>query len=60
VGAGAVQTIVQARQQGGAFVSLDDFSERVDLAAVNRRVIESLIKAGAMDTLPAAARRRWP
>ncbi len=52
VGAGAVQTIVQARQQGGAFVSLDDFSERVDLAAVNRRVIESLIKAGAMDTLP--------
>jgi DNA polymerase-3 subunit alpha len=52
VGAGAVQTIVQARQQGGAFVSLDDFSERVDLAAVNRRGIESLIKAGAMDTLP--------
>ncbi len=52
VGAGAVETIVQARQQGGAFVSLDDFSERVDLAAVNRRVIESLIKAGAMDALP--------
>ncbi|MGD0579415.1 MAG: DNA polymerase III subunit alpha [Bryobacteraceae bacterium] len=52
VGAGAVQTIVQARQREGAFVSLDDFCERVDLAAVNRRVIESLIKAGAMDSLP--------
>ncbi|MGO9240494.1 MAG: DNA polymerase III subunit alpha [Bryobacteraceae bacterium] len=52
VGAGAVQTIVQARQQGGAFVSLDDFCERVDLTSLNRRVMESLIKAGAMDSLP--------
>ena len=52
VGANAVQTIVEARQSGGPYRSLDDFCERVDLNAVNRRVIESLIKAGAMDKFP--------
>ena len=52
VGANAVQTIVEARQTGGPYRSLDDFCERVDLNAVNRRVIESLIKAGAMDKFP--------
>ncbi len=51
VGAGAVEAIVAARAEGGAFHSLDDFCERVDLGNVNRRVIESLIKAGAMDGL---------
>jgi len=51
VGAGAVEAIVKAREEGGAFNTLDDFCERVDLSAVNRRVIESLIKAGAMDNL---------
>ncbi|MEJ5370010.1 MAG: DNA polymerase III subunit alpha [Bryobacteraceae bacterium] len=52
VGQSAVEAIVAARREGGPFVSLDDFCERVDLAAVNRRVIESLIRAGAMDSLP--------
>jgi DNA polymerase-3 subunit alpha len=52
VGANAVQTIVEARQSGGRYKTLDDFCERVDLNAVNRRVIESLIKAGAMDKFP--------
>jgi DNA polymerase-3 subunit alpha len=52
VGSNAVQTIVEARQTAGPFKTLDDFCERVDLNAVNRRVIESLIKAGAMDNLP--------
>jgi DNA polymerase-3 subunit alpha len=52
VGANAVQTIVEARQTGGPYKTLDDFCERVDLNAVNRRVIESLIKAGAMDKFP--------
>jgi DNA polymerase-3 subunit alpha len=51
VGAGAVEAIVKARKEGGAFRSLDDFCERADLTAINRRVIESLIKAGAMDGL---------
>jgi DNA polymerase III subunit alpha len=48
VGAGAVQVIVNARQEGGPFTSLDDFCRRVDLRQVNRRVLESLIKAGAL------------
>ncbi len=51
VGAAAVESIVKARTDGAPFGSLYDFCERVDLGAVNRRMIESLIKAGAMDGL---------
>src|SRR5579863_9856015 len=51
VGQSAVESIEKARTEGGLFGSLYDFCERVDLGAVNRRMIESLIKAGAMDTL---------
>ena len=51
VGAGAVEAIVKARVEKGPFATLDDLCERVDLSAVNRRVLESLIKAGAMDSL---------
>jgi DNA polymerase-3 subunit alpha len=50
VGAGAVEAIVTARQEGGPFSSIYDFCERVNLTAVNRRVLESLIKAGALDS----------
>ena len=49
VGEGPVQTILEARDHGGPFKDLDDFCERVDLRQLNRRVLESLIKAGAMD-----------
>jgi DNA polymerase-3 subunit alpha len=49
VGRSAVEAIVSAREAGGPFVSLFDFCERVDLHAVNRRAVESLIKAGAFD-----------
>jgi DNA polymerase III subunit alpha len=51
VGANAVESIVKARADGSAFTSLYDFCERVDLGSVNRRMIESFIKCGAMDTL---------
>src|SRR5579872_3860074 len=51
VGANAVESIATARTTDGPFTSLYDFCERVDLGAVNRRMIESFIKAGAMDTL---------
>ena len=51
VGAGAVEAIVKGRQEHGAFKTLDDLCERVDASGVNRRVLESLIKAGAMDSL---------
>jgi DNA polymerase-3 subunit alpha len=50
VGHGAVQAIVEARE-AGPFRSLFDFCERVDSARVNRKCIENLILAGALDAL---------
>ncbi|MCS6847142.1 MAG: DNA polymerase III subunit alpha [Anaerolineae bacterium] len=49
VGEGPVRAIVEARKQGGRFKSLDDFCRRVDMTALNKRALESLIKAGAFD-----------
>jgi DNA polymerase-3 subunit alpha len=51
LGASAVNLIVQARQEGGGFRSIFDFADRVDQRAVNKRVLESLIKAGAFDSI---------
>jgi DNA polymerase-3 subunit alpha len=51
VGEGAVEAILRTRREGGAFRSLFDFCDRVDLRAVNRRVIESFIKSGSFDSL---------
>src|SRR5262249_14040245 len=51
VGASAIDSVVRTRVDSGAFTSLDDFCARVDLRLLNRRVIESLIKAGAFDTI---------
>jgi len=51
VGSGAVEPIVIERNKGGEFKSVEDFCRRCDLRGVNKRVIESLIKAGALDTL---------
>jgi DNA polymerase-3 subunit alpha len=53
VGASAADAIIAARESGGSFHSLHDLCERVDLTSVNRRVLENLIKCGAMDSLPA-------
>ena len=49
VGLGAIEAIVAARDKGGPFASLYDFCQRVDPSQCNKRVIESLIKAGGMD-----------
>ena len=49
VGQGAVEGIVEARKNSGAFRSLDDFCGRIDLQRCNKRVLESLIKCGATD-----------
>jgi DNA-directed DNA polymerase III PolC len=49
VGEGAVDAMLAERAKGGPFRSLDDFCRRVDLKALNKRVLESLIKAGALD-----------
>src|SRR6266705_548039 len=51
VGEAAMQSILRARSAEGSFRTLDDFCARVDLRLVNRRVIESLVKAGAFDSL---------
>lgn len=50
VGQGAIESLLQVREEGGPFKSLFDFCERVDHRKVNRRVVESLIKAGAFDS----------
>jgi DNA polymerase-3 subunit alpha len=50
-GQNAIENIVQARKTGGDFKDLFDFCKRVDKRQVNRRTIESLIRAGAMDSL---------
>lgn len=51
VGEGPVQSIIEAREEAGPFQDLFDFCRRVDLKKLNRRVLERLIKAGAMDRL---------
>ncbi|MGH9470536.1 MAG: DNA polymerase III subunit alpha [Terriglobia bacterium] len=51
VGAAAIDSVIEARKTLGRFDSLFQFCEHVDLRLLNRRVIESLIKAGAMDSL---------
>jgi DNA polymerase III subunit alpha len=50
VGEKAVEVILQSLEQEGGFTSIFDFCRRVDLTAVNRRVLESLIKCGAFDS----------
>jgi DNA polymerase-3 subunit alpha len=52
VGGNAIESILKARTEaGGDFKSFWEFCERVDLRVMNKRVIESLIKAGALDSL---------
>jgi DNA polymerase-3 subunit alpha len=52
VGSGAAESIVTAAAEK-KFTSLDDFCSRVDLHAINKKAVESLIKAGALDGLRA-------
>ena len=74
VGEGAIEVIVAAREgraptaegafvpgtiEAGPFASLDDLCRRVDLRTVNKRVLESLIKAGALASIGAPG-RCWP
>ena len=51
VGVGAVEIIIRERQQKGVFRSYADFCRRLDTKVINRRVLESLIKSGAFDSL---------
>lgn len=59
VGASAVEKIIQERELRGPFISLADFCRRVDLFSSNKKVMESLIRCGAMNCLgPRAAQLR--
>ncbi len=58
VGLGSVEAILAARGEGGPFHSLTDLLARVDARAVNKRVMESLVKAGALDSL-GTPRAQW-
>jgi DNA polymerase-3 subunit alpha len=49
VGAGAIESVISARGKG-RFASLEDLCQRVDARLVNRKVLESLIKCGALDS----------
>jgi len=51
VGAAAVEAIIKAREEEGNFTSLYDFCEKVDSRKVTKKVIESLIKCGAFDSI---------
>ncbi len=51
VGEGIVEKILAAREAAGPFESFVDFVERVEIEALNKRTIESLIKGGAFDSL---------
>jgi DNA polymerase-3 subunit alpha len=51
VGASAIDAIVEQRAAGGEYADLFDFCRRVDARRINRRVVEALIRAGAMDDL---------
>src|SRR2546422_1774560 len=51
VGGNAIESIVAARKKLGHFKSIFEFCENVDLRLLNKRVLESLIKSGAMDAL---------
>ncbi len=55
VGRSAIDSIIDTRQTDGPFTSLFDFCSRVDLRLNNKRVIEALIGAGALDGLGARA-----
>ena len=50
VGGAALDSIIEEREKNGPYASLSDFCNRIDPSRVNRKVIESLIRAGAFDS----------
>mgnify|MGYP001165592211 CR=1 FL=1 len=51
VGLAAMESVVAERKRGGKFKALYDFAERIDSKSINRRQLENLAKAGALDTM---------
>ncbi len=54
VGDSAARAIIAAREEGGPFASLWDFTERVDPQVVNKRALEALVRCGALDSTDAS------
>ncbi|HUH16139.1 MAG TPA: DNA polymerase III subunit alpha, partial [Gaiellaceae bacterium] len=54
VGESAANAIIRAREEGGPFESIWDFTERVDPQVVNKRSLEALVKCGALDSTGAS------
>ncbi|MEX2446283.1 MAG: hypothetical protein WD734_03000, partial [Dehalococcoidia bacterium] len=55
VGLGGVESLIEERDGKGEFATIEDFARRVNAHDVNKRVLESLAKAGALDSLAARA-----
>ncbi|MDD5687163.1 MAG: DNA polymerase III subunit alpha [Elusimicrobia bacterium] len=51
IGEGAIEAIIIEREKNGEFKSISDFTARIDFHSVNKKVLESLCKAGAFDKL---------
>lgn len=49
VGEAAMRTAISEREENGHFLSLEDFSSRLDSKVINKRILENLVKAGALD-----------
>ncbi|MBW6498275.1 MAG: DNA polymerase III subunit alpha [Bacteroidales bacterium] len=59
IGEGAVEAIVEEREANGPYTSIFDFARRVNLRAVNKRVFESLARAGAFDCFEGSHRAQY-
>jgi len=55
VGSGAIESLIEERSKNGPFASLEEFCRRASLKNANKRMLESLIKAGALDCFAADA-----
>jgi len=51
VGLNAVKSIIATRESGATFITFAEFCQRMDAKVINRRVLENLIKSGALDSL---------
>ena len=58
IGRSAAEQIIEERRRGGKFRDLEDFLLRISDRGVNRRAVESLIYAGAVDSLPGNRREK--
>ncbi len=58
VGRTVVEAVIQEREKGGLYTSLDDFVDRMSGKEINKRTLENFIKSGALDSLPGNRRQK--